>query len=85
MLGISFYVTVQSLMFLQCLRIDAQKMVLNISISDCSNDSTIYISNEKEAAELLYFQAEVVFSSIIVPCMMVVSFLSNSAFILHCL
>ena len=35
----------------------------------------------EKAAELLYSPGEVVFSSIIVPCMMAVSFLSNSAFI----
>ena len=53
----------------------------NSSTSDCSNDSTIYVGNDKEAAELLYSPVEVVFYSIIVPCIMVVSFLSNFAFI----
>ena len=57
------------------------KMALNSSFTVCSNDTTIYINNEKEAAQLLYSPMEVVFSSIIVPCMIAVSFLSNSAFI----
>ena len=56
-------------------------MALNSSTSDCSNDSTLYINNEKEAADLLYAPVEVVFASIIVPCMMAFGFLSNSAFI----
>ena len=56
-------------------------MALNSGILDCSYDSTIYITSEKEAAELLYTPVEVVFASIIVPCMMAISFLSNSAFI----
>ena len=56
-------------------------MALNSSISDCSNDSTLYINNEKEAADMLYAPVEVVFASIIVTCMMAFGFLSNSAFI----
>ena len=53
----------------------------NSSILDCSNDSTIYVTSDKEAAELLYTQVEVVFASIIVSCIMAIIFLSNSAFI----
>ena len=56
-------------------------MAFSSSFSDCSNDSTRYINNENEAAELLYSPVEAVFYSIIVPCIMAVSFLSNSAFI----
>ena len=56
-------------------------MALSSSFSECSNYSTISINSENEAAELLFSPIEVVFYSIIVPCMMVVSLLSNSAFI----
>ena len=56
-------------------------MALNSSISNCDNDSTIYITIEKEATKMVYSPPEVVFSSIVVPCVMAVSFLSNSAFI----
>ena len=56
-------------------------MALNSSISDCSNGSTRYINDEREAAELLYSSVEVAFASIVVPCMMAISFLTNSAFI----
>ena len=57
-------------------------MALNSSILDCSNYSTInIINNEKQAADLLFSPIEVVLSSIIVPCIMAASLLSNSAFI----
>ena len=56
-------------------------MALNFGISNCSSDSTIYINSEKEAAEMRYSPMENVLTSIIVPCIMVVSWLSNSAFI----
>ena len=58
------------------------KMAFNSSILDCSNISTINITNEKEAAEILYSPVQHVLSGVLVPCMMAVSFLSNSAFIL---
>ena len=56
-------------------------MALNYSISNCDNGYTINIVIEKKAAELLYSPVEGLFSSIVVPCIMVLSFLSNSAFI----
>ena len=56
-------------------------MALSYNISECSSESTIYITNEKDAAEWLYSSADVIFASIVVPCMMTLGFLSNSAFI----
>ena len=37
------------------------KLAINSTVSDCSNDSTIYISTEKEAGEILFSPTEVVF------------------------
>ena len=56
-------------------------MAFNTTISDCSNDSKLYINTDEDVAEILYSAGESVLSGIIVPCIVVVSFLSNSTFI----